>query len=112
MNRILLIGNNREVDSMTIKILRRNGYFAYLLGDTLVEKPNLIIIDCEMSPKEGFKKYQTIINNLFPTSILWISSEEKDEIDALEYGADDWIKKPYHIEVLLARIKKLCKRSV
>ena len=114
MNTILLVGHIKEVDEMTSRLLKRNGYRVQVLQDekdSINMNPDLIIMDCDLTPKEGFERYKSVIQNLLPVQILWISSNPDDEINALEFGADDWIKKPFHLEILLARIQKLCKKS-
>ena len=114
MNSILLVGHIQEVDEMTSKLLKRNGYMVHIIQD---EKdlngfnPDVIIMDCDLSPKDGFEKYNSLIQKLLPAQILWLSSNADDEINALEFGADDWIKKPFHLEIFLARIQKLCRKS-
>ena len=112
MKNIVWIGNNLQVDTLMAKLLRRNGYMVQIATtqNSVTFHPDLIILDCDLTPYEGFQKYDGWIQSWLPAKILWISSNEDDEIKALEFGADEFIKKPYHVEVLLARIGKLCTR--
>lgn len=111
MKNVLLIGNNKEVDTLTAKLLARYGYDVCMASEYTSGNPDLILIDCDLSPKVGFEKYAKWIDQWQAAKILWISNEEEDEVRALEFGADDFMKKPYHFEVLLARMSKLCKRK-
>lgn len=113
MAAILLICDDPAIARLTSRVIERHGYNIMTMTDcseNISEKPDLIIFDCGMSPDEGLKKYNKIINICFPTKILWVSSDPADEILALEAGADDWIRKPYNVDVFLVRIKKLCKK--
>lgn len=112
---ILLIGYDLEIARLTSRVIERNGFKVEIMTDPLympLYKPQVLIFDCDMPPRTGFEKYDKLIKKCFPAKILWVSSNEKDEISALELGADDWIKKPFHIDVFIARIKKLCRKII
>lgn len=110
MYHILLISDNKEVARLTSRMLKKNGYEVSIcttcddIPDTSV---SLLMFDCDITPRDGFRKYRDVIKHFRSAQILWISSHAEDEIEALEIGCDEWIKKPYHVEVFLARIKNL-----
>ncbi len=69
---------------------------------------NLVLMDVMMPEMDGVtctKKIRKISN--VPIIMLTAKSEDEDEIEGLEVGANDFITKPFNLEVLLLRIKKL-----
>lgn len=114
MLNVLLIGDNPIITRLTSRLIERNGLDTTVWTDFFnmpKEKPDLLLFDCGISPESGFKKYKDLIEYYNRSKILWVSSEERDEIPALELGADDWIKKPFNTEVFITRIKRLCRHT-
>lgn len=77
-------------------------------------KPNLILLDVMMPYKNGidtcrFLRSQAEYNNTFIV-FLTAKSDEASEIEGLEVGADDYIKKPIRPKLLLSRIQTILKR--
>lgn len=117
MPSILLIGDNTEISRLTSRILTKKGFDVNIVTDNNVvpdKNTDLIIFDIntEISPEFGFSLYDNIIKTCSRAKIIWMSSNEKDEIRALEAGADDWIRKPFHMDVFIARIKRLCRKKI
>ena len=67
----------------------------------------MVIADLEESVYEGIQFCQKIRQCSTATKFLLISGNEKDEEAALLGGADDWLKKPYSMRILYARIRAL-----
>lgn len=69
---------------------------------------DLVIMDVMMPEMDGIECTKEIrkTSNV-PIIILTAKSEDEDEIEGLEVGANDFITKPFNLEVLLLRIKKL-----
>lgn len=69
---------------------------------------DLILMDVMMPEMDGIKCTREIrkVSNV-PIIMLTAKSEDEDEIEGLEVGANDFITKPFNLEVLLLRIKKL-----
>ena len=112
MYKIMLIGEDMETALLTAKLIKRKGFeISVKANDSKMKdtKQDLLIFDCGLSPEQGFKKYQNIIESCHLSKIFWISSDFEDEVPALELGADDWMKRPINIEVLVARIRRLLK---
>jgi signal transduction histidine kinase/ligand-binding sensor domain-containing protein/DNA-binding response OmpR family regulator len=85
------------------------------------EEPDLIISDVMMPEMNGLELCRKIKNDLYtshiPIILLTAKSEVEDYIEGLELGADDYIAKPFNIEILIAKVsgiienrKKLRKR--
>ncbi len=75
------------------------------------EKPDVIILDLGLPDINGYEVLKRI--RLFsdvPILILTVRSEEADIIKGLEWGADDYMTKPFRQLELLARVKALIRR--
>lgn len=110
---VLFISNDRGVADLTSKIIEKYGYHVVCMTKKTEEpakKPDLILFDCNMTPETGFEVYQDLLQRNPIAKILWISSEEDDEISALEAGADDFMRKPIKMDVLIARLNSLRRR--
>ena len=117
MSNVLLIGDNNEISRLLSRILTKQGFYVQVITDNNAlpdRKEDLIIFDINtsVSPEFCFSIYDRILKMNSEAKILWVSSNENDEIRALEAGADDWIKKPFHMDVFLARIRRLCRKKI
>ncbi len=83
-------------------------------GIVLAEKdaPDIVILDLGLPDINGFEVLKAI--RLFSSVliiILTVSGDEEDIVRCLEYGADDYIVKPFRQLELLARIKAMLRRT-
>ncbi|MGL6065390.1 MAG: response regulator transcription factor [Fusobacteriaceae bacterium] len=75
------------------------------------EKPDITILDLGLPDIDGIeviKKVREFYSN--PIIILSARNEDKDKVTALDYGADDYLTKPFSIDELLARIRVAFRR--
>ena len=72
--------------------------------------PDLLILDWMMPVQDGIQTCREIRALNLPIKILMLTAkgETEHEILGLTSGADDYVRKPFDIKVLLPRIKKLC----
>jgi len=77
------------------------------------EKLDLIVLDVMLPKKHGFEVCRDLKKEGFATPILIITSkrEEMDQVLGREFGADDFIIKPFSIKELHSRIKTLLRRK-
>ena len=76
------------------------------------EKVDLIILDIMMPKKNGIETLEEIRKDKnIPVILLSAKSEDIDKINGLNYGADDYITKPFNPVELIARVKALLRRS-
>jgi len=85
------------------------------MGLSLAEnqRPNLIVLDLGLPDLDGtivLKKLREITK--IPIIILSVRNSEKDIVEALENGADDYITKPFYPGELIARIKTAIRHSI
>ena len=99
--------------------LERNGYHASTTASAedafnLVERqqPDLILLDINLPGIDGLDALKTFQQKLqAPIIFLTARRRELDEVLGLELGADDYITKPFDLDILLARIKAVLRRT-
>jgi len=80
---------------------------------TLSEHPDVVILDLGLPDISGFEALKRIrLFSAVPILILTVMSDEADKVKGLEWGADDYVTKPFKQLELLARIKALLRRQV
>lgn len=116
---ILIVEDNKEIGTLLCDFLRKENYMVSL-ADTgekalaLYEKygAKLIVLDIMLPGMDGFAVCSKI-RETSNTHILIASAktEKNDKIKGLNLGADDYIEKPYDIDILLAKINGIFKRK-
>ncbi len=72
----------------------------------------LIILDVMMPKMDGWEVLRTIRqHSKVPVIMLTARSEETDELKGFEYGADEYISKPFSPKILVARVEAILRRS-
>ncbi|HIQ99181.1 MAG TPA: response regulator transcription factor [Candidatus Scybalocola faecavium] len=107
MERILVIEDDPVVYEELKKLLRANGYMPV---DTL--PCDLALLDINLPGKNGFELCRDLRkDHAIPVIFLTARESVEDELLAFGVGADDFIRKPYHSSVLLARMARLLHRQ-
>jgi DNA-binding response OmpR family regulator len=114
MNRILIAEDEPRLASFLEKGLRANGFVTTTVGDGAKaammaddEEFDLLVLDLGLPVKDGF----TVLRELraagrrMPVIILSARDDVRDKVSGLEYGADDYVTKPFRFEELLARVR-------
>jgi two-component system alkaline phosphatase synthesis response regulator PhoP len=119
MKKILIIEDEPNIRELVLYNLQANGYEGIqaedgIMGITMVhtEKPDLILLDIMLPGKNGYdicRELRSEGNNT-PIIMLTAKNEEIDKVLGLEFGADDYISKPFGIRELMARIKAVLRR--
>lgn len=112
MNICIIEDNLALVESLN-DLLENEGYGVdYFLDLNEIEdylilnKYDLIILDLMLGAFNGLDFLKTIREEIKrPIIILTAKAGKEDELKGLEFGADDYIKKPFDSDILLARIK-------
>ena len=87
-----------------------NGVQALL--ESVSQKPDIMLLDLGLPDMDGIeiiKKVRSWSN--LPIIVISARSEDRDKIDALDAGADDYLTKPFSIDELLARLRVALRRS-
>ena len=119
MKRILIVEDDEKLRCELETFLNKNGFVATSLNkfdnaveDILNEKADLLLLDINLPYTDG----EFICKEIRKTSnvpIIMVTSRdsEMDELLSLNYGADQYVTKPYNIQILLAKIVGLLKRN-
>jgi two-component system, OmpR family, KDP operon response regulator KdpE len=77
-----------------------------------VERPDLILLDVNMPGRSGLETCREIrLASDVPIIMLTVRNTERDKVQALDAGADDYVVKPFGSEELMARIRAALRRA-
>jgi Response regulators consisting of a CheY-like receiver domain and a winged-helix DNA-binding domain len=115
---ILIVEDHKEIGGLLCDFLRAEGYCTYLAksGEEALayykkEGARLIVLDIMLPGMDGFALCRTIReDNNVPIIVVSAKTEKEDKLNGLILGADDYIEKPYDIDLLLAKIKGIFRR--
>ena len=115
---ILVVDDDQEILRMLKRTLELEGYAVATAADgesalTLLEEqePHLIILDIIMPELDGFQVLDLIRQRCnIPVIMLTSESAVTTVRDALALGADDYVTKPFHTRILVARIRAKLRR--
>jgi two-component system KDP operon response regulator KdpE len=81
------------------------------LIDAATRAPDLMIVDLGLPDMDGLQVIQDLRTwSAMPIIVLSARSDEKDKIEALDMGADDYLTKPFSVGELLARVRAHLRR--
>ena len=119
MKKILIVEDDQKLRNKLKIYLEKNGYealtiekFDNSIQDILDKKADLILLDINLPYLDG----EYICKEIRKTSnvpIIMVTSRdsELDELISLNNGADQYVTKPYNLQILLAKISGLLKRT-
>lgn len=86
--------------------------FNDVIGSFIQTKPHLVIMDIQLPAYDGFHWCREI-RAVSKVPIVFLSSRDHpmDMVMAMNMGADDYIQKPFHTDVLLAKIQAILRRT-
>ncbi len=115
---ILIIDDDKLTSSMVSDRLTAVGYTVHLahdgqkgLREMYSHQPDLVILDLMMPRMDGWTTCQRIrqMSNV-PIIMLTAKDRPQDIIRGLDEGADEYMTKPFEVEVLLARVRAVLRR--
>lgn len=115
---ILIVEDNKEIAGLLCDFLRAENYTVSVCESgekalSLYEKygARLIVLDIMLPGIDGFAVCSKIREHSnTPIIIVSAKTEKDDKLNGLILGADDYIEKPYDIDILLAKISGIFKR--
>lgn len=117
METILLIEDNEIISNGLAFTLKQEGYNILEArnareAEIMLEKSiNLVILDITLPDGNGFELCNKIKKEKdIPVIFLTAKDEEKDVVQGLELGADDYVIKPFRTRELISRIKNIIRR--
>ena len=118
MTDILIVEDNKELSGLLCDFLRAENYTVSMAESgekalSIYEKygARLVVLDIMLPGMDGFavcRKIREESNT--PILIVSAKTEKEDKLNGLILGADDYIEKPYDIDIMLAKIGGIFKR--
>jgi two-component system KDP operon response regulator KdpE len=116
---ILIVDDEPQIRRVMLTTLASHGYSVVeaVSGEEALEKirtgrPDLIILDVNMPGMSGLETCAEIrTSSDVPIIMLTIRNSERDKVQALDAGADDYVVKPFGVQELMARIRAALRRS-
>ena len=119
--KILVVEDDADIAQLVKLYLEKEG-FRTLVAKSGVEAlkliksdfPDLLVLDLMLPEIDGIEVCKRVRNTpdtaLLPIIMLTAKAEESDTIVGLEFGADDYVPKPFSPKALVARVKALLRR--
>jgi len=119
MEKILIVEDDDKLRDELEIFLNNNGYqvetlksFNNTIEDILEINPHLILLDINLPGSDGQYVCKEIRKKSnVPIMIVTSRDNELDELISINYGADHYITKPFNIQILLAKISSLLRRT-
>ena len=117
---ILIIEDDKKIRRFVQLALEAESYKVFEaetmqqgLIDSATRKPELIILDLALPDGDGLDFIRDIRQwSQTPIIVLSARTHEEDKIKALDYGADDFLTKPFGVGELLARVRAILRRHL
>lgn len=118
--RLLVVEDDRALASLLVRALREESYAVDLAQDgqeaewLAFENPyDVIILDIMLPVKDGITVLKNLREGGISTPVLILTAKDgtDDVVKGLDEGADDYLKKPFSLEELLARVRALLRRK-
>lgn len=115
---VLVVDDDPQIRLLVARLLRANGYRVVTAGDgmemtsVLASSPvDLIVLDIMLPGTSGFELCKNLReNSAVPVIMLTARGQEEDRIAGLDFGADDYLAKPFSPRELVARINAVMRR--
>ena len=116
---LLVVDDDNKIRDLTKQYLEENNFLVTTAKDAIdakkkieIIKFDLLILDIMMPGESGLSLTQYLKkNNATPIILLTAKGEVGDRIKGLEFGADDYLGKPFEPKELLLRIKNILKKT-
>lgn len=120
MNTVLVVEDEQDILDLIEYTLSKEGYDVICCLDTsnvvaLLDEEDvaLILMDRNLPGVEGSMFIQDIREKGYVNPVIYLTAKDKDEdvLDGFDRGGDDYITKPFNLNVLKARVKAVIKRT-
>lgn len=122
MSHVLIVEDDADIAELVRHYLTRAGHTAEVVqaGDVALTAarhhvPDLVLLDLMLPGLDGMEVCRALrrtdATRTVPIIMLTARSEEQDRIAGLEFGADDYVTKPFSPNELVARVAALLRRA-
>lgn len=117
--KILIVEDDRVLAEEIQRFLIKWGYearipdsFRDVAGEITAYDPHLVLMDINLPNYDGFY-WCARIREISQIPVLYISSrgDDRDKIMAMAQGGDDYMEKPFHLDLLRAKIEAMLRRA-
>lgn len=118
-DKIFIVEDEEKIIKELSLVLSRYGYtplfsldFENIIEIIIKESPKLVLLDINLPYYDGYHICRELrkISDV-PIIVVTSRNSDMDELMSINLGADDFITKPYNIQILLARISSILKRT-
>ena len=118
MSKIFIIEDEKKIRDELSIFLKNNGYevvteekFENVVEEIEKSGADLVLLDLNLPGNDGYYICKSLrkVSNI-PIIIVTSKNTEIDELMSMNFGADDFVTKPYNTQILLARIESILKR--
>jgi two-component system KDP operon response regulator KdpE len=111
--RILVVDDEVEITRALQRSLEAHGYEVFTAsdGERALEsiansRPDLVLLDLGLPSMSGLEVCKRVrAQSALPIIVLSVKDTERDKVQALDLGADDYVSKPFGIDEVLARVR-------
>jgi two-component system KDP operon response regulator KdpE len=115
---ILVVDDEREIVRALQRSLVAHGYRVLTANNgkdavTMIfqQRPDLVVLDLLMPKMSGLEVCRQVrATSNVPIIVLSVKDAERDKVEALDLGADDYVAKPFQMDEVLARIRVALRR--
>lgn len=120
LGRVLVLDDEMIVLNIIERVLHNRGYDVRITNDSgqaleilRDHEADILILDLVMPGKNGIEFYRELKQEkiVIPTIVLTASASKEDHVSALQEGIDDFLRKPFEADVLVANVEKLIKKE-
>ena len=117
---ILVVEDDRRISAVIEQALEEEGHHVDVLAEggeaehhILTMSYSLTVLDLMLPGRSGFEILRSVREARCPMPILVLSARDamSDVVRALDLGADDYVTKPFYLEMLLARVRSVSRRG-
>ncbi len=119
MHRIMIVEDDDKIADILSSYLKRYGYepvrprgLRDIKSECLAVRPHLVLLDINLPYMDGFywcRQIRTVSNA--PVIFISARSGDMDQVLALDNGGDDYITKPFSIDIVIAKVRAALRRA-
>ena len=119
-DKVLIVEDEQSISNFISMILTANGFDTIIVRSgeealTMIAShcPDMIVLDLGLPDMDGMEVLKSVRkwSNL-PVVVVSARNHEHDKVEALDYGADDYLVKPFDRQELVARVKAVLARTM
>ena len=118
--RILVVEDEKKINDIIVKTLKQEKYGvdSCFDGEEALDyifsvEYDIILLDIMLPKKNGFEVMESMRKKGIKTPVLFLTARDQieDRVKGLDFGADDYLVKPFAFEELLARIRVVLRKN-